>query len=58
MDLLITIPILTGFIDYIVSLTLLVCGDMVGAVLGGTSTSDQPWTQILETNKGRWQEKV
>ena len=47
-----------GFIDYIVTPTLTVCGDMVTAVLGGTGGVEQPWYSTLAVNREKWQEKV
>lgn len=47
-----------GFIDFIVNPTLAVCGDMVVAVLGGSSGFEQPWNQTLVVNKDRWQQKA
>ena len=52
------ISLFSGFIDYIVTPTMAVCGDMVSAVLGGSCEFEQPWNGTLVVNKERWQEKV
>jgi hypothetical protein len=47
-----------GFIDFIVSPTLGVAGEAVSLVLATKKELDKPWTEILATNKAKWQAKV
>merc|ERR1719275_192379 len=47
-----------GFIDFIVSPTLAVCGDMVAAVLGEEAEVPRPWSESLATNRGLWQQRA
>ena len=47
-----------GFIDFIVSPTLGVAGEAVSLLITNKKELDKPWTDILLTNKAKWQAKV
>jgi len=47
-----------GFIDFIVSPTLALCGDMVALVVGDEAEVPRPWTESLAINRGLWQERA
>ena len=48
-----------GFIDFIVSPTLGVAGEAVALILANKrDLEERPWTDILATNKAKWQAKV
>merc|ERR1719400_2347277 len=46
-----------GFIDFIVSPTLNVCGDVISLV-AGRRHQEKPWEENLQSNKQLWQEKA
>jgi len=48
-----------GFIDFIVSPTFDVCGDMINLVLDQQEDqANKPWVEVLEENKESWQSKA
>ena len=50
--------LVAGFIDFIVSPTLSVCGEVLALVVPGRREQEKPWHTNLAANKERWQAKV